>query len=140
MKPKNTTITLTLPSTSSGIQRRGTGTLLIQRGDLAHIQQFAYNDLEHVGAIIRQAEATLVGLEIDPPPDTSAPPEETTVETEPDASPDDENSEPEVPVTVSPLIIRPMGRTTAMDCVIRVPIRARASILFLGVIMVSRLK
>ncbi len=83
--PPETVITLRLPSTRSGIQRRGQGTLLIQRGDLAHIQQFSYTDWGSVQAMLRQAEMTLTGLEIDPPktPSSAArsvenPPEATT--------------------------------------------------------------
>lgn len=66
-----TIITLDLPSTKNGIKRRGTGQLLIARGQLAHITSFTYTALADIGAIIQQAEATLVSLEIDPPPDFS---------------------------------------------------------------------
>ncbi len=82
--PPETVITLRLPSTRSGIQRRGQGTLLIQRGDLAHIQQFSYTDWDSVQAVIRQAEMTLTGLEIDPPETPS--PAVTSVENPPEAA------------------------------------------------------
>jgi hypothetical protein len=62
-----TTITLTLPSTASGVKRSGEGILLIQRGDLAHLQQIRYTNLQELGQLIQQAEITLVGLEIEPP-------------------------------------------------------------------------
>ena len=43
-EPPNTIITLTLPTPSGGgiAPERATATLLIQRGELAHVQQFHY--------------------------------------------------------------------------------------------------
>lgn len=64
--PPPTIITLTLPETGSE------STLLIQRGDLAHISQFAYTTDTDFNAVIQQALTALAVVESDPPviPDT----------------------------------------------------------------------
>lgn len=61
--------TLTLPETGSE------GTLLIQRGDLAHISQFAWSPETDFTAVIQQAMTALAVVESDPPviPDTPQP-------------------------------------------------------------------
>ena len=69
-----TVITLTLPS-EGGIQR--TGTLLIQRGDLARLFQFHYCNAGDITSAIKDATKKLVELEQAPPviTDESAPTE-----------------------------------------------------------------
>ncbi len=65
-----TIITLTLPTPEGGgiAPERATATLLIQRGDLAHVQQFHYSGyLPDVMDAIRAATAALGALEDDPP-------------------------------------------------------------------------
>ncbi|MCB9452431.1 MAG: hypothetical protein H6672_13420 [Anaerolineaceae bacterium] len=74
-----TILTLTLPTPEDGgiAPERATATLLIQRGDLAHIQQFHYSgDLPDVMDAIRAAMTALGALEDDPPviPDLPADP------------------------------------------------------------------
>lgn len=65
-----TVITLTLPTPEGGgiAPERATATLLIQRGDLAHVTQFHYNGyLPDVMDAIREASITLGTLEDNPP-------------------------------------------------------------------------
>lgn len=74
-----TIITLTLPTPEDGgiAPERATATLLIQRGDLAHVQQFPYSGyLPDVMDAIRAATEALGALEDDPPviPDLPADP------------------------------------------------------------------
>ncbi|MBZ0283464.1 MAG: hypothetical protein K8L97_22200 [Anaerolineae bacterium] len=59
-----TVITLTLPEKESV---EGNGTLLIQRGDLAHIRQFVYSGVSDVAAVIKDAYFALSGVEAEPP-------------------------------------------------------------------------
>ena len=67
-----TVITLTLPESS--VDGRS-GTLLIQRGDLAHVCQFAYTHLSDLTGLIKEAVLTLAAVEADPPiiPDSPVP-------------------------------------------------------------------
>ena len=65
--PPPTIITLTLPETGSE------GTLLIQRGDLAHMSQFAWSPETDFTAVIQQAMAALAVVESDPPVIPDAP-------------------------------------------------------------------
>jgi hypothetical protein len=62
----STIVTLTLPEPDNE------GTLLIQRGDLAHLSQFTYTTDTDFTALIQQALAALAVVESDPPviPDT----------------------------------------------------------------------
>ncbi len=69
-EPPPTIITLTLPTPSEGgiPLERATATLLIQRGDLAHIHQFHYQGaLADLMNAIREAEAGLGKVEDNPP-------------------------------------------------------------------------
>lgn len=59
-----TVITVTLPE-EDGIQR--SGTLLIQRGDLAHVRQFSYSNLGEIAAVLKDAVVALSSVEADPP-------------------------------------------------------------------------
>lgn len=61
-------ITLTLPDAF------GSATLLIQRGELAHMRQFIYSDETDLNAIIRDAAESLAVVEADPPIIPDAPP------------------------------------------------------------------
>lgn len=67
--PPPTIITLTLPtpSESSIPLERATATLLIQRGDLAHVRQFTYHVLEDLTMAIKQAYLALAAVEAEPP-------------------------------------------------------------------------
>jgi hypothetical protein len=66
----NTILTLTLPTPEGGgiAPERATATLLIQRGDLAHVRQFHYNgQLADLITAIREATIELGLLEDHPP-------------------------------------------------------------------------
>jgi hypothetical protein len=60
-QPTPIVFTLTLPDPG------GEGTLLIQRGDLAHLCQFAYTTEMDFTTLIQQALAALTGIENNPP-------------------------------------------------------------------------
>ena len=66
---KPTIITLTLPSPSGGglPLDQATATLLIQRGDLAHVRQFTYVVMDDVTTVIREAYVALAAVEAQPP-------------------------------------------------------------------------
>ena len=68
-----TTITLTLPDTADESK---TGTLLVQRGDLARVHQFTYERVADLTEVIADALITFAALEADPPiiPETQPPP------------------------------------------------------------------
>lgn len=68
-----TVITLTLPE-GDGIEH--SGTLLIQRGDLAHVRQFTYLGVGDITAAIKEAYIALAAIEAEPPV-IPEPPKET---------------------------------------------------------------
>jgi hypothetical protein len=76
-KKKPTVITLTLPD-EGGIQR--TGSLLIQRGDLAKMYQFHYCNAGDITSAIKDATKALVQLEQSPPAIPEAPVEQPAKE------------------------------------------------------------
>lgn len=71
-KKQSTVITLTLPD-EGGIQR--TGSLLIQRGDLAKLYQFHYCNVGDIASAIQDAIKAIASLEKFPPvlPEVSTP-------------------------------------------------------------------
>jgi hypothetical protein len=85
-KPKPpTVITLTLPESDADSQD---GTLLIQRGDLAHLNRFTYTRIADLTEIIAEALIALSAVEADPPviPD-APPPASASARTKPAAPP-----------------------------------------------------
>jgi len=74
-EPPPTIITLTLPTPSEGgiPLERATATLLIQRGDLAHVRQFTYIVLEDMTTAIKEAYLALAAVEAEPPVIPEAP-------------------------------------------------------------------
>ncbi len=68
-EPPPTVITLTLPTPSEGgiPLERATATLLIQRGDLAHVRQFTYIVMEDMTTAIKGAYLALAAVEAEPP-------------------------------------------------------------------------
>ena len=74
-EPPPTIITLTLPTPSDGgiPLERATATLLIQRGDLAHVRQFIYIVLEDMTTAIKEAYIALAAVEAEPPVIPEAP-------------------------------------------------------------------
>jgi hypothetical protein len=74
-EPPPTIITLTLPTPSEGgiPLERATATLLIQRGDLAHIHQFTYIVIEDMTTAIKEAYLALAAVEAEPPVIPEAP-------------------------------------------------------------------
>jgi hypothetical protein len=83
--PPPTVITLTLPTPSEGgiPLERATATLLIQRGDLAHVRQFTYIVLEDMTMAIKEAYLSLAAVEAEPPVIPEAP--KTAPKSEPKA-------------------------------------------------------
>jgi hypothetical protein len=59
-----TVITVTLPE-DDGIEHQGT--LLIARGDLAHVRQFTYLGVSDIAAAIKEAYIALAAVEAEPP-------------------------------------------------------------------------
>jgi hypothetical protein len=74
-EPPPTIITLTLPTPSEGgiPLERATATLLIQRGDLAHVRQFTYIVMEDMTTAIKEAYIALAAVEAEPPVIPEAP-------------------------------------------------------------------
>jgi hypothetical protein len=85
-----TVITLTLPE-SDDAER--SGTLLIQRGDLAHVRQFSYTTLNELSQVIKEGVLALAAVEADPPvivdvpPPAPTPTKKTVTEPTPPAEP-----------------------------------------------------
>lgn len=71
--PKPTVLTLTLPEAESESK---TGTLLVQRGDLARMHQFTYERVTDLTEVIADALIAFAAVEADPPiiPETQPPP------------------------------------------------------------------
>lgn len=67
--PPPTIITLILPTPSEGgiPLEHATATLLIQRGDLAHVRQFTYIVMEDMTTAIKEAYIALAAVEAEPP-------------------------------------------------------------------------
>ncbi len=66
-----TVITLTLPEAESESK---TGTLLVQRGDLARVHQFTYEHIADLAEVIADALIAFAAVEADPPVISDAPP------------------------------------------------------------------
>jgi len=105
--PPPTVITLTLPTPHDGgiPEDERTATLLIQRGDLAHLRQFHYSGyLPDVMDAIREATEALGMVEDNPPviPETKVPAAKSTSKAgsnpTPKTEPQAEASEPTIPV------------------------------------------
>lgn len=77
-----TVITLTLPE-DDGIEHKGT--LLIARGDLAHVRQFTYLGVSDIAAAIKEAYIALAAVEAEPPVIPEAPQAEPKAEPKPKA-------------------------------------------------------
>lgn len=77
-----TVITLTLPE-DDGIEHKGT--LLIARGDLAHVRQFTYLGVSDIAAAIKEAYIALAAIEAEPPVIPEAPKAEPKAEPKPKA-------------------------------------------------------
>ena len=69
-----TVITLTLPEGETDERH---GTLLIARGDLAHVRQFTYTNLSDLTAIIKDGVMALSAVEAEPPVITEPSPSTT---------------------------------------------------------------
>lgn len=70
-----TVIMLTLPDSESDERH---GTLLIQRGELAHVRQFTYANLSDITVIIKDGVMALSAIEAEPPIITELPPPTAT--------------------------------------------------------------
>ncbi|MCC6976521.1 MAG: hypothetical protein IT322_21130 [Anaerolineae bacterium] len=77
-------LTLTLPNEESSPD---SGTLLIQRGELASIRQFSYTSEADLGAVITEALLAFAALEVDPPLIPDAPPPQAAPQAAPKVTP-----------------------------------------------------
>lgn len=89
-----TVITLTLPDSETDERH---GTLLIARGDLAHVRQFAYTNLSDLTAIIKDGVMALSAVEAEPPAITD-PSSSTTPASSKKTAPPPEPAEPTVDI------------------------------------------
>ncbi len=101
--PPPTVITLTLPTPHDGgiPEDERTASLLIQRGDLAHLRQFHYHGyLPDVMDAIREATEALSAVEDNPPviPETKPPAARPTSKAGSKPTPKPEPEEPTIPV------------------------------------------
>lgn len=101
--PPPTVITLTLPTPHDGgiPEDEKTATLLIQRGDLAHLRQFHYNGyLPDMMDAIREATEALGAVEDNPPviPEMKPPAAKPTSKAVSKPTPKPEPEEPTIPV------------------------------------------
>ena len=106
-KTKNATsptvITITLLESE---EESRSGTLIVARGELAHIRQFTYANLSDLTAILKQGVVALTALEADPPKDTrkSLPPAPPPVQAE--VKPKDEEPTVDVPLKKGSLAVK----------------------------------
>jgi hypothetical protein len=111
----NTVLTLTLPTPEGGgiSPERATATLLIQRGDLAHVRQFHYNgQLADLITAIREATIELGLLEDNPPFIPEAPKALPKAEAKP--KPTTKKAAPTPAVEEEPTIDIPLKKGTKM--------------------------
>lgn len=108
-EPPPTIITLTLPTPSEGgiPLERATATLLIQRGDLAHVRQFTYIVMEDMTTAIKEAYIALAAVEAEPPVIPEAP--KAVPKSEPKAK---AKAEPKPVVEEEPTIDVPLKKGT----------------------------
>ncbi|MEO8391551.1 MAG: hypothetical protein ABI700_01030 [Chloroflexota bacterium] len=97
-----TVITLTLPEQE---EEARSGTLIIARGDLAHVRQFTYGNLSDLTAILKEGVVALARIEADPPKDTAKPAPTPRHDSKPEAKPDDEPTV-EVPLKKGTLAVK----------------------------------
>ena len=90
-----TVITLTLPEQD---EETRSGTLVIARGDLAHIGQFTYTSLSDLTAAIKAGFVALARVEADPPKDVTASTTPAKGSAKPDVKPKDEEPTVDVPL------------------------------------------
>ncbi len=91
--PSTTIFTLTIPEPG------GEGILLIQRGELAHVRQFAYAQVSDITAAVQAAMDALVLIESNPPVIADLPPGKTAAKTAPPPEPE-HPSEPTIDIPV----------------------------------------
>jgi hypothetical protein len=91
--PSTTIFTLTLPEPG------GEGILLIQRGELAHVRQFAYAQVSDITAAVQAAMEALALVESNPPVIANEPPGKTTAKTAPSPEPE-QPQEPTIDIPV----------------------------------------
>lgn len=100
----STVITLTLPTPTEGGTPQGEATLLIRRGDLAHLRQFDYaGEMTDLVIAIRQATDALNTLEAQPPVIPDAPADKPKNESKKQQKPVDTPAEDEEPTIDVPL-------------------------------------
>src|SRR5690606_1510054 len=96
----------TLPE-DDGIEHQGT--LLIARGDLAHVRQFTYLGVSDLAAAIKEAYIALAAVEAEPPVIPEAPQAEPKAEPKPKAK---EKTAAEPIVEEEPTIDIPLKKGT----------------------------
>lgn len=92
-----TVITLTLPDSETDERH---GTMLIARGDLAHVRQFAYANLSDLTAIIKDGVMALSAVEAEPPSITEPPPSTTVPASSKKTAPPAAPAEPTVDISL----------------------------------------
>lgn len=107
--PPPTIITLTLPTPAEGgiPLEQATATLLIQRGELAHVRQFTYVVVEDMTTAIKEAYIALSAVEAEPPVIPETP--KVTPKSEPTAK---AKSEPKPVAVEEPTIDIPLKKRT----------------------------
>jgi hypothetical protein len=108
-EPLPTIITLTLPTPAEGgiPLEHATATLLIQRGELAHVRQFTYIVMEDMTTAIKEAYLALAAVEAEPPVITEPP--KAVPKSEPKAK---AKAEPKPVVAEEPTIDIPLKKGT----------------------------
>lgn len=91
--PVPTILTLTLPDPG------GEGTLLIQRGELAHVRQFTYTQVNDIAEAVQAAMDALVLIESNPPVIHDVPPAKTATKAVPLPEPE-QPKEPTIDIPV----------------------------------------
>ena len=94
-----TIITLTLPAQDTGQEEQGrNGTLVIARGDLAHLGKFTYANLGDLTTAIKAGFVALAQIEADPPKDAAKPASTAKPGGAPEEKPSDEEPTVDVPL------------------------------------------
>ena len=98
-----TVITITLPESE---EESRSGTLIVARGELAHIRQFTYVNLNDLTAILKQGVVALAAIEADPPKESGKPASTTVTAAKVEVKPKDEEPTVDVPLKKGSLAVK----------------------------------